>query len=739
MQIVSMAVNMVPDTRFLSFGEAMLRYSPANGHTQWRGQCSAAAPYVQSVGGDELNVCVALARLGCDASWVSVLPAGPLGEIVHSCAAEAGVNLDHVILDEGGDLGTYHVLPEENRVHYQRKHSAFCLQRPGLFDWSEILKERCRDGSRAWLHLSGITPMLGNYPAASWCAAILAAAAAGSPVSVDLNYIPQLGPFDRLWSTVGPLLRHIHLLILSVHSSHELAEHLGVNIESTVDAEPLHPIPEDITGEAEETKNPEDSRPRIPESCPTYETFTDQDGGESQMKDSSINEQDGSAKSEYEKTCEKPLDERAEVNAGVPQRKDSPATKAVAGLLSTLCKRINGPALACCLKERDASGRQKRWSIIVDGNGMHSTEHSPVFHVPKDECGGGSAWAAGVIHCLSQELAASERPALTRLRDVVSLGPCVTTAARRGDILAALAQETMGDHSIATRRDLDAAETQASASTLAQTDGQRDILDCATSDSETIIVEPGVLPCDNGENTRVVHILKELESAKIIPVLRVKNEARALERASELVDLGYQAIEVAADSVGFAEGRLMPAFTKAIGDRCLVGVSAVTTLEQLEIAARGGAKFIVSPVRPTIGWGDRTFVEECHKRGVLAMPSAFSPQEIYEAVECHGAFAVRIFPAQLWSPSALSDLRHTGDFGQYRFFPSGSITWKTAEEWLKAGASGVAMGSCLVGKDVSTKPEDTLVLHGAERDWQVHSKPTVAAFAKRLGLTTSSC
>merc|ERR1719401_3238416 len=107
------------------------------------------------------------------------------------------------------------------------------------------------------------------------------------------------------------------------------------------------------------------------------------------------------------------------------------------------------------------------------------------------------------------------------------------------------------------------------------------------------------------------------------------------------------------------------------------------------------------------------------------MPAAFTPQEIYECVEVHGAFTVKIFPAQLWSPSTLKDLRRIGPYGKYRLCPSGGIDCKNAEAWLAAGATAVGMGSCLVGKDVATPPSDTAGLAAAELDW--HSKGRPAA------------
>jgi 2-dehydro-3-deoxyphosphogluconate aldolase/(4S)-4-hydroxy-2-oxoglutarate aldolase len=231
---------------------------------------------------------------------------------------------------------------------------------------------------------------------------------------------------------------------------------------------------------------------------------------------------------------------------------------------------------------------------------------------------------------------------------------------------------------------------------------------------------------------RVRDALQRLDSAKVIGILRAKHEARAVERAVELADMGFKAIEVTADSAGFNEERILPAIVKAIGDRCLVGVGTITTLAQLELSARGGAHFALSPVRPTVTFGKDGFVQECHKRGVLAMPAAYTPQEIYECVEAHGALTVKIFPAQLWSPSSLKDLKRIGDFGKYRLCPSGGIDCKNAEAWLAAGACAVGMGSCLVGKDVATDPEDKDALSAAEKDWAAKGKPEVSAFASKI-------
>lgn len=657
--------------RLLTFGEGLLRFAPTDDrHDAYHGKPSAASTVLRTVGGDELNVCVALARLGRDVAWASVLPTGSLGAVVRDCAAEAGVRMDYVVTHGGeeAEVGCFHVIPEENRVHYQRRHSAFCTQPAGLFDWSSALSER---GEGAWLHLTGITPMLGTQPAASWAAAIDAAVAQGAPISVDLNFRPQLGSISKLWGFVNPKLASIDLLILSAHSVQALAAHLGV--------------PDDASAAKKR---------------------------------------------------------RLDAGAILANAEDC---EAVLPRLRALQEHLAGPALACCLKTRTGD-KQSRWSVIVDADGVHTTEQTPTVHTPKDECGGGSAWAAGVIDTLSHKIRAAGKKKPERRDHHVVLGAEVArVASRRGDLLAALAQETIGDHSTASQADLDTIEARFVGSP-ALVEGLPDS-SCKGAQHGSLQASSSRPPTSSALSARhqeplarkrIHEALERLGNAKVIAILRAKNESRAVERCVELMNMGYRAIEVTCDSVGFAEGTLLPQVVSAVGSHCLVGVGTVTSLAQLELAAKGGAHFALSPVRPIESFGGEGFVQACHRMGVLAMPAAFTPQEIYECSELHGALCVKVFPAQLWSPATFQDLRKVGSFGRYQLCPSGGIDASTCEAWLKAGATAVGMGGCLVGKDVAVPPDDEKALAAAEADWKEKGRPGAVALAAKLGFVPRS-
>eukprot|EP00913_Durusdinium_trenchii_P001775 g1645.t1 len=101
-------------------------------------------------------------------------------------------------------------------------------------------------------------------------------------------------------------------------------------------------------------------------------------------------------------------------------------------IMSRLIRQLKCKRLAMCVKNRDDStGLQTRWSLLTELDGDSVREHRsiPISHVPKDECGGGSAWAAGLIHALHVD-------SLT-----------IPEALRRADLLSALSQNTEGDFS----------------------------------------------------------------------------------------------------------------------------------------------------------------------------------------------------------------------------------------------------------------------------------------------------
>lgn len=170
--------------KFLAFGEIMLRLSPPG-----RELLLQTPKFDVWVAGAEANVATALARLGHDVGFASMVPDNDLGR--SAIATLRGHGVDTATIQLGGDrMGLYFVTSgagmRATEVIYDRAHSAFAEAPVSAWDWDTLF-----DGVD-WFHLSGITPALGPVPAESAIAAVRAASARNIPISFDGNYRAKL-------------------------------------------------------------------------------------------------------------------------------------------------------------------------------------------------------------------------------------------------------------------------------------------------------------------------------------------------------------------------------------------------------------------------------------------------------------------------------------------------------------------------------------------------------------------
>ncbi|MCA1723714.1 MAG: PfkB family carbohydrate kinase, partial [Thermomicrobia bacterium] len=167
----------------ISVGEAMLRFTPPNGL-----RIEQTLSLDLAVGGAELNVAVAMSRIGGRTAWLSKLPDTALGHILGNQARVHGVDTSHIIWTDAADsrLGLFFLesgaVPRAGEIIYDRRASAAATMTPDDWDWKTLLRE-----TRV-LHITGITPALSESCRALTFAAVAAAKEAGCGVSCDLNY-----------------------------------------------------------------------------------------------------------------------------------------------------------------------------------------------------------------------------------------------------------------------------------------------------------------------------------------------------------------------------------------------------------------------------------------------------------------------------------------------------------------------------------------------------------------------
>lgn len=180
-------MSAIPAPYVLTFGETM-----ALMRAEQVGPLAHASTMSLGIGGSESNVAIGLQRLGVQSVWCGRVGADSLGQLVEREIRAEGVDV-RVAVDPSAPTGLMikeRRTPATQRVSYYRAGSAGSRITPEDID-AELIS------GASLLHVSGITPALSGQAEATLRYAILAARAAGVPVSFDLNFR------GNLWSPEG--------------------------------------------------------------------------------------------------------------------------------------------------------------------------------------------------------------------------------------------------------------------------------------------------------------------------------------------------------------------------------------------------------------------------------------------------------------------------------------------------------------------------------------------------------
>jgi 2-dehydro-3-deoxyphosphogluconate aldolase/(4S)-4-hydroxy-2-oxoglutarate aldolase len=137
------------------------------------------------------------------------------------------------------------------------------------------------------------------------------------------------------------------------------------------------------------------------------------------------------------------------------------------------------------------------------------------------------------------------------------------------------------------------------------------------------------------------------------------------------------------------------AFAEQVHPELILGVGSVIDMPTAALYIASGANFIVGPVlSPEIA-------RLCNRRKIAYCPGCGTASEISEAEEL-GAEIVKIFPGGLVGGPAFVRAIH-GPMPWTRLMPTGGVDAakkEAVQEWIKAGAACLGIGSKLIRKDL---------------------------------------
>lgn len=201
----------VSPKKFFTIGEIMLRLTPPD-----YAKIRMANDFEVSYGGSEANIALALANLGVDSTFFSVVPNNSLGKSAIRALRSNDVHCTPVILSTPEEtpthrLGTYYLETgygiRASKVIYDRKHSAITE-----YDFSKVDLDALLDGYD-WLHLSGITPALGKNCADLIMDALRVAKEKGMTVSFDGNFRSTLWSWEEARDFCTKCLPYVDVLL----------------------------------------------------------------------------------------------------------------------------------------------------------------------------------------------------------------------------------------------------------------------------------------------------------------------------------------------------------------------------------------------------------------------------------------------------------------------------------------------------------------------------------------------
>lgn len=170
-----------------------------------------------------------------------------------------------------------------------------------------------------------------------------------------------------------------------------------------------------------------------------------------------------------------------------------------------------------------------------------------------------------------------------------------------------------------------------------------------------------------------------------VPPTALELVARALLRG------GVRVVEVALNSPrALEEISLLRNY-----DFCL-GAGTAVREDLAEAAIDAGAKFLFSPISQSF------FLPLCRKRGVVAIPGAFTPTEVYH-LHYAGADFVKIFPGWLGGPEYIRDI--LAPCQDLRLIPAGGVGVETLEGYFHAGAVAVGVGQEIVNVELVNRED----------------------------------
>ena len=188
-------------------------------------------------------------------------------------------------------------------------------------------------------------------------------------------------------------------------------------------------------------------------------------------------------------------------------------------------------------------------------------------------------------------------------------------------------------------------------------------------------------------------IINTIEKEKIIVIVRGVEKEKLIPLAEAMYLGGIRLLEVTYSANGKVSdeetAENISILAKRFEGRMYIGAGTVLTEKQVELTAKVGGKFIISPdTCPEV-------IRKTRELGLVSMPGALTPSEM-QIAHRNGADFVKLFPITNLGASYVKAVK--APLSHLKILAVGGVDENNIAEYLKAGINGFGLGSNIIDK-----------------------------------------
>ena len=187
--------------------------------------------------------------------------------------------------------------------------------------------------------------------------------------------------------------------------------------------------------------------------------------------------------------------------------------------------------------------------------------------------------------------------------------------------------------------------------------------------------------------------INTIEIEKIIVIVRGVEKVKLIPLAEAMYVGGIRLLEVTYSANGKVSdeetAENISILAKHFEGRMYIGAGTVLTEKQVELTAKVGGGFIISPdTCPEV-------IRKTRELGLVSMPGALTPSEM-QIAHRNGADFVKLFPITSLGASYVKAVK--APLSHLKILAVGGVNENNIAEYLKAGINGFGLGSNIIDK-----------------------------------------